>query len=336
VRRARLYRKTGDVLDHQNLHNEALDALGAAETALGQEPAETIPEWWQEWLEIQFIRVGVYYHTGQLDELSRQVEKIRPLVDQYGTPAQRYEFFDYLTMMNLRHDRFVVSDETLACAQLKLTVSQEEGNPRFKAWSRFTLGFLFLWRGEFDRAEEFLQDALRWAKKVGDVRLQAICLTYLAITCRKQRQVEEVRILISRILPVAMDLQDANYLGTARANQAWLAWHEGNLSEAQVRGKAALEIWQRLQSNYPFQWTAIWPLIGVALRQAQDAELAQERVSVAIDHVQVLLEPSQQQLPHELTSVLENAINTWGSGELEMTCTYLNHAIELAQELGYL
>ena len=76
--------------------------------------------------------------------------------------------------------------------------------------------------------------------------------------------------------------------------------------------------------------------LGRGGRQAQDAELAQDRVSVAIDHVQVLLEPSQQQLPHELTSVLENAINTWGSGELEMTSTYLNHAIELAQELGYL
>jgi hypothetical protein len=91
-----------------------------------------------------------------------------------------------------------------------------------------------------------------------------------------------------------------------------------------------MDLWQQLpvdQAIYPFQWTAFWPLIGVAL--------ARDLTSEAVDYARALLEPSQQRLPDALSALLEEAIKSWEGGETETAHTYLNQAIELAQELGW-
>jgi len=121
------------------------------------------------------------------------------------------------------------------------------------------------------------------------------------------------------------------YIGTAKANLAWVAWREGNLSETEANGRAALESWQQVPASHAscaFQWTALCQLIGVAL--------AQNQISTAIEYARALLDPKQKRLPDALTAVLESAIKTWEEGETETTNTYLNQAIELAQKLNYL
>jgi hypothetical protein len=115
------------------------------------------------------------------------------------------------------------------------------------------------------------------------------------------------------------------YISTAKANLAWVKWRQGDFSKAQENGRTALEMWQQEPLVYPFQWTALWPMIGVSL--------AQDKVSDAVDYVCALLEPSQQRLPDALNVVLEEVIKTWKGGQLKTACTHLNQAMELAQEL---
>jgi hypothetical protein len=74
-------------------------------------------------------------------------------------------------------------------------------------------------------------------------------------------------------------------------------------------------------------WTALWPLISVAH--------IQNKVSEAVEYARTLLEPAQQRLPDALTVLLEEAIKSWEGAESETAHTYLNQAIELAQELGW-
>ena len=78
----------------------------------------------------------------------------------------------------------------------------------------------------------------------------------------------------------------------------------------------------------PFKSLALWPLIQVGL--------AQNQVSEVIDYARALLEPDQQPLPDALTTVVEEAIAAWETGESELAHTHLDRALELAQELGYL
>jgi hypothetical protein len=78
-----------------------------------------------------------------------------------------------------------------------------------------------------------------------------------------------------------------------------VAWRQGNLSEAQATARAALEEWKALQVDYPFHWTALWPLISIAL--------AQDQFSEAINYVRMLLAPQQQPFPDALRTAIEAA-----------------------------
>jgi hypothetical protein len=59
-------------------------------------------------------------------------------------------------------------------------------------------------------------------------------------------------------------------------------------------------------------------------------------VALAVDYVRLLLAPSQQRPPEMLLTVLEEAVQTWDAGQRERVRSLLQHAISLAQDMGYL
>jgi predicted ATPase len=325
--RAHLHRKTGNVWREQRCYEEAQRAYDLAENVLGKEAIETVQEWWQEWIEIQSDRMWLHYWQAQFQQIAELAEKARSAVEQYGTPDLRSRFFQGLVIMAQRRDRYVISEETMVHAKACLEAIRESGKPSAIALAQFMLGFSHLWRDELDEAVEYMQAALKLAERIGDVVIQSRCLTYLTILYRKRKQSEEVQHYISCALDVAMAGNMLEYISTAKANLAWIKWYEGNLLEAQENGRIALDMWQQAPLVYPFKWTALWPLISVAH--------AQNKVSEAVEYARILLEPTQQRLPDALTALLEKAIKSWEGGETETAHTYLNQAIELAQELGW-
>jgi tetratricopeptide (TPR) repeat protein len=330
-RQAHLHCKTGNIWRLQSRYEEALGTYDLAEIVLGQAPATADPEWWQEWVQIQLERMWTYYWLGQWREISELADQIRPAVEQHGTSTQCISFFLSLASMYNRRDRYLVSEETLAFCQTAQAISQETENPSEIAWARFMLGFSQLWHGDLDGAEKQMQAALVLAEQMGDVVHQSRCLTYLTVLYRKRSQLERARQYASRSLAAAAIAQMQEYTGMARANQAWLAWREGDLSQAEAEGRAALDLWHQLpaaHSSCAFQWTAIWPLVGVAL--------AQDRTSEAVAHARPLLEPTQQRLPARLVAIVGQAIEAWQEGNPAAAHACLAQAIELAQELGYL
>jgi tetratricopeptide (TPR) repeat protein len=216
-----------------------------------------------------------------------------------------------------------------------LAITQESENLSEIAWARFTLGFAQLWQGDLDRAEKQMLTALALAERTGDVVHQSRCLTYLTILYRKRGRLENARRYVSRSLEAAKAGEMLEYVGTAHANLAWVAWREGNLDQAEANGRTALDVWHQLpagHSSCSFQWTALWPLAAVILAQAQHTEA----VSEASGFARALLEPTQQRLPDALTAILEKAVEAWEGGASETARTYLDQAVELAHELGYL
>jgi len=328
---ARLHHKMGNIWRLQRRYEEAVQAYDLAETALGPASAESDAAWRQEWVHIQLERMWLYYWLGQWHAISGLADQVRLVVEQHGTPTQCISFFLSLATMHSRRDRYVVSEETLAFCQTAVAISQESGNLGEIAWARFVLGFNQLWHGDLDGAEKQILTALALAERTGDIVHQSRCLTYLTILYRKRGQLEEARHYASRSLVAATAGQMVEYIGTAQANLAWAAWREGNRSQAEANGRAALELWGQLpagHSSCAFQWTALWPLIAVAFPQDQ--------VDQALDHARALLEPTQQCLPDALTAAVEKAVKAWEEDEAETARSYLSQAIELAQELAYL
>ena len=222
----------------------------------------------------------------------------------------------------------MVSKETLEYARLSLAARLESENESAIAWARFYLGFASLWHGDLEQAEEQLQVAQVISEQTGDMTLQSRNLTYLTVLSRKRGQVEATRHIASQALAIATVLQLPEYMAMAKANLAWVAWHEGNLPEAHANGLAALELWQPLRVVYMFHWAALWPLISV--------ELTQDQLTEAVDHARLLFDPQQSALPDTLNICIEAAIQSWDAGQLEAARTHLYQATTLAQEMGYL
>ena len=325
---ARLHRGIGEIFRAQQRSEDALQAYRTAEVTLGPDPAQATPEEWQEWIQIQTARKEIHYMLGHVAEMTEFVEKTRPIVEQYGTSAQRAEFFMSILDLCFRRDRYVISEETLSYARSALSTSQETGDELLIAWMQYNLGFAYLWRGEMDAAEEQLHFALAVQERTGNVARQNLCLTYLATLYRKRGWVKETRDYASRALNIATALGLSPYIAMATANLAWVAWREGRYAEAEQNGKAALELWQSSEMVYPFQWAALWPLI--------DIMLGQDELSLAIDYAHQLFASEQQLLPDVLTAVTEAALQAWESGKPEIARTSLQQAITLAQEMGYL
>jgi adenylate cyclase len=326
-----LHRKVGNIQRLQRRYKGALHAYALAENALEEGATGSTPEWHEEWVQIQLERMWMYYWLGQWHEMGALASQVRTAVEQHGTPTQCISFFLSLASMYNRRDCYVVSAETLALCQTALAISQESENVSDIAWARFMLGFSQLWYGDLDAAEKQMQAALALAERTGDVVHQSRCLTYLTILYRKRGQLDKARHYASRSLAAATAGQMVEYLGMAKANLAWVAWREGNLAQAEANGRAALELWHQLpagHSSCAFQWTALWPLAGVAL--------SQDRTPEASECMRELLEPAQQRLPGALTASVEKVIEAWEKRESEATRAWLEQAIELALELGYL
>jgi tetratricopeptide (TPR) repeat protein len=268
IGQSRLHRKLGRTWEVQSRHEIVAACYETADRLLGKEPGEEDRDWWREWLDVQLARLHLCYWRKRIPEMNDLAEKSQQAVDRYGTPAQRASYFTNLTLRDYLRERYLLSQETIDLCLKAVSASRETGNPASISLPQFMLGFSYLWSDQLDAALEALQDSLALTERIGDVVVQSRCLTYLTIVHRRRGEVETVRGYIPRCVEVATAAQMSEYVGTAMANEAWVAWCDQDLSKTVARGVAAMDLWGKLPEGHAscaFKWTALWPLIAVAL-----------------------------------------------------------------------
>jgi eukaryotic-like serine/threonine-protein kinase len=326
LHQARLLRKQGNSWFNQRRLEESLLSLDLAEAALGCRPDQDDAEWWKEWMAIGLERIGPYYHLNRLTDLAALIQKIQPTVEQYGTPSQRRDAIDGLSLIETRQCRYyMIPDKTLARARRLLADSRETGDLRDTAHYLFMIGFKQIHRDELDAATKNLEAALKLAVRIGDVAEQTKCLTYLTMTHRKSIHLEETENYATRTLSLAREAQNSSYTGQALGNLAWVAWRHGNLAQAENQARAALELWPR---SYPWRLWALWPLFGISL--------VHEQLEQAVTCAKEILAPEQCQLPPDLSVPLEQALQAFERSDLETTRARFQQASESAARRGYL
>jgi ATP/maltotriose-dependent transcriptional regulator MalT len=268
----------------------------------------------------------VYSSMARAGDMVDLIKITLPVLEQWGTLGQRLSLLMDTIRLYLRRDRYVISDGVLELAETTLQTSLEAGDLPRIAQFRFSVGFCRLWRGDLEVAEEQLRLARREAERVGDLGLQVLCLTYLSVVSRKRGLVQETYQASSQSLAAATAAQMSTYEAMAKANLAWVAWREQRVSDAQTHGQAALDLWRQRTFAYPFQWTALWPLMDLALERGQIAE--------AVEHGRALLDPQQQRLPDGLVALLESSLAAWDEGAVGLARSELERSVQLAQEWG--
>ena len=325
---ARLQRKIGRTRQDQGQYDETERAFEAAEEILGQPPAEHPQSWWREWIWIQINRLYGMYARAQSNEMVALVEKMQSAVEQYGSPQQHEAFYGSQLRMYLRRDRYVISEEMLDISRKRLSAAVDVGEKQKVADAQFQAGFILLWYGDLDQSEAALQRALKLAEQSGYLYTQTLCFTYLAILYRFRGRVQQVKEYIERSIAAATERQMINYIGTAKANQAWVDWRQGDLAAAESNGKEALKLWGEVPFSYPLKWAALWPLMGVAVEKDQ--------IEMAVQYASDLLAPEQQRLPDEVLASLEGAMHAWQSNQPGVARQKLEHALALAEEIKQL
>jgi DNA-binding SARP family transcriptional activator len=337
---ARLHRKLGNTRREQYQYEAALQDYTEARHILGDPPAAEQnlahkPSWWQawwlEWIQIGLEIVLVYYWVGRIHEWDELRRQIQPAVERYGTPVQRAGFFSNLSAIEFQRNQGVVTDQAISNARAALQANLEAGSAGNVPAARFGLGMMLLFHDDLAEAHEQMQAALKMAQQASDLTLQARCLNYLAILHRREERVDEAGDCATRCLSAAAAAGMPEYIGTAQANLAWVAWRRGDARAAREHGDAALQAWQQLPPQHAstrFRWTALWPMIAV--------ELATDRLAPAVEYARMLLDPFQQRAPEALAAALREAIGAWDSGNTTAARASLEHAMALARQMRYL
>ena len=117
-------------------------------------------------------------------------------------------------------------------------------------------------------------------------------IVYRMLAALRLELVDDTRHHALRALQLAQTVQQQPYVAAARVCNAWVEWRGGNAERAESLATKALEIWTAHSHPYPFQWTALFPLL--------DIQMAGERFEAAKALLTRLLHPSQQALPKTL------------------------------------
>ncbi len=322
---ARVQRRIAKTWNHPSTLETLLQGYEKAADLLEQAPDRSNDEWRQEWLDIHLDQIlPLQVHRLSVQEMTAVIEKMRPIMEQYGTEVQRAQFFLCAAARNMARERVRVSEETIAQFRSALQAIQRTRNSSFIGFARYGLGRALFSADQLDEAEEQIYLAMNIGEEIGHVFLLERCLSFLPFIFRQRGRVEEVR----QVMTYALAMQGMRQTGMLAAHHSWLAWRDEKMDTAEEYGKAALAEWQCQRQANPHRWTALWPLIGVMLLQ--------ERLSEAIHYMRMLLLPPEQHMQEELKNLLETALLEWEAERHAQVYLLLQRAVPLAQEKGYL
>ena len=267
----------------------------AAEAALGAPAAEEDAPWWRAWLLVVLAQAGYLYWHARTDELELALARIEQPLRRYGTPQLRSDAAHMQVTVRYRRERYVPSETTERLARDAYDLSVEAGS----RGSEFHLGFALLWRGKLDESEGHLRRGFDDAHETGDHRLAIQSLTYLGLLLRKREDVEGVAETLDEL--ASFDSRPG-YEGLFHANRAWVAWRRGDRGTAEREALEAIGHWttpDRWYGPVVFQWTARFPLLGVAVAAGD--------LGTSLAQADAMLDLLVQPLPAPLATALEDA-----------------------------
>lgn len=321
----RLLHRLGDTYKSQGDYPKAAAAYDQAEAAWRQLEDPETPEARRIWLDLQFSRIFMHYGQGNAEAMLKLAAQIEEHIQRSGTPSQKAEFSLANSAVRCRYARYTIDADTIEFARKALQAYQEAGDLYGITEARFGLGFVRLWHGDLDQAEEDLCTCLAEARQIGKENLAVLCQAYLSTLHRIKGDPEQSKDFSLLCLEKAESLGMQTYAGLAQANLAWLDWKAGDSLSAWERAHTALDAWRG--SVFPFQWTAHFLIIAMAVDQ--------ENVSEAIVSCKALLEPVQQKLPDSVNNLLSGTIFEWDRGNTVQVTDNINHLLAIIKTLRY-
>jgi class 3 adenylate cyclase/tetratricopeptide (TPR) repeat protein len=331
IARARLLRKLGTSYQAISNFERVLDHFRQAHDCLDTVAGERSAAWWSEWIELHLEHMLVYYWVNQAGQMQALAQRIEPRVGEHGTLVQQAQFYQNLVAMHFRLEAYLVSDNTVALAEKSVGLAERSGNVQLLGATKFYLAFALLWNNRLDDSIVLLHQSLELARKTGDLILQARNLTYLAIAHRRLGQERECALFAGQSSDVARRAAMPEYLGTAAANRAWLAWKDGDEASVEAHGCEALAFWAPLpddHSSLVFVWTAVFPLVALHHRRGD--------LSAATGLLALLQRPGRKRFEAELQAAIQAIVAPYETAATPPTALQVAAVLELAERYRYM
>lgn len=328
---ARLERKMGLAYNPSSQFDRMAEHYQQAIDLLQRETSTRSPDWWNEWIQVHVDQLMLFYWIDKADQMLALVERIKPDVEKYGTQEQRAQFISTVVGANFRLERYLLSEETITYARSLYENQDQIKDVKTRNFYIFMVGFTYLWYNDLNMAREILEEGLLVSEQTGDVILQSRYLTYLTVVYRRLGLIRETEETVQRSLAVSQQSKMQEYVATAYANFAWLAWKRRDLPQIEAYARRAYEGWENLPQTHAslvFAWTAAWPLAAGYFQQGKLAD--------CVAQFEEILHPRRKRMEQELEVQLEQIVQAFRDDPTAITNTAMRQAFALAAKYAYL
>lgn len=337
--RAHLLTRYGRLEMAENRGAAAMKAFGTAEALLAPllapllagDTAAADDETVDQWLELMVDgRADLLAISGQEDLGLATLRAVQPVLEARGSPARKTSFYHVLGTARVLRNRYRVDDTDLANLRLAAAAATES-EEKDLGYATFFVGWGLLLHGDLTAAQEYLENALALAERIGEAILVSECLVNLSFTAVRRHDTEAARSLVHRAQAAAVATTGFSLPVEATACRAWLAWQDGRPEEvialaAQIVAENRTT-YHAPEGHSPHNWVYLWPLIATHLDAGN--------VEAAAGAAGRLLDPGQLRFPDPLDAALTAACTAWSQGDLATTASTLKAALAQAQHLHY-
>lgn len=304
---AKVWRILGQTHRLQGSLETAHECYDRAEESLARVDRRDSTEAHRAWIDIQQERSLALYFGGRGRELPDHNARITPVVESYGSIAQRVDLRSVMLLDRFAHKRWVLDADDVEFARGTLELARSGTDPQRIAESTFGLGFTLLWADQVEEAAVVLEEATADCRRVGDVVHENRSGAYLAVSRRRVGDLEEARTAARASLELSTSVGSDYYRGHALATLCWAGWRAGDPSHEDL-GRLAYEAWGNRATHgfeglsTEFAWMAVWPLAASAHQRGSDDQ--------AIAHLRHVTVPWERPMPGDLAAAVTHAVET--------------------------
>lgn len=301
---ARIWTVIGRTHRLQNDFEEAHTAYDRAEQVVAEARQDGRVEAHRRWIDIQRERSFALYFGGRGRELPDHIERVEPVIESHGTPAQQFDHLRVRLLDEFVSTRWVLDDHCVNDALRALDIAISGADPGRVAEGYFAAGFTLLWADRVDEAAEMLEQAVARTRRVGDVVEECRARAYHAVALRRAWRVDEAETAAESALELATQLDNGYYQGHAYGVLSWVEWRRGT-GRCPEFGDLAYRSWGtashegQVGLNTEFAWIAALPLAADAWERGL--------LEAAASHLRNVLVPWERPLPDDLREFVGRA-----------------------------
>ncbi|MEK7253556.1 MAG: AAA family ATPase, partial [Bacteroidota bacterium] len=295
ISRARILRKTGMTYQAFSQFQFIFEYFKSAAEMLDQWQGDKPHAWWDEWIELSVEQMFANYWVNRTAEMQELAAAIQPHIERYGSPGQQARFYQNLVALNFRTEAYLLSDKTVNLAQKAVNICLTTKDLQMTSVAQFFLGFSLLWNNKLEESIAVLNQSLELARQTGDIIYKSRNLIYLAVAHRRLNQLEETDFFTRQGMDTSQRAGMFEYMGTASANLAWLAWKNGELEQLEILGGQAFSYWSKVAQNHSslvFAWTAAFPLAALHCQRGN--------LPKCIEYFEMMMLPGRKRFEPEL------------------------------------